>query len=337
MCAHIIGISGSPRPDGTTERVMRSVLEATDLPYELIRLWELDVQPCKGCLGCVTTNTCRGIDDDWPALAARIVRADALVLGGWAPFNMLDARSKAVMERAFSLRHSILLNAGMPGVAVVTGTVDPRPVAAGVLAYFETEGIEALGAVTPAGIDPCWSCGLGDRCTQGAPVPLVRGEYELFRYPHADRLPAPESFRISLDLIPPPAEEQPDVLAEAARLGRLIRARLFERDARRTADLEDMLPDAPNDPSLMPPLQLLELLIGRAVDGGALYGDLRDRTLQECSVAREAVRHDEPVSAIRSLLTIGRGLLMESGVAIDEREAGIIVAEARRAIAGLYG
>ena len=125
MTAQIIGVSGSPMDGGATDRVVGRIMEAAGLESELVRLWDIDVQPCKACLACAGSNICTGFDDDWLPLAVKLVRADALVVGGWAPFNILDARTKTLVERAFSLRHSILLNAGTVGVAVVTGTADP--------------------------------------------------------------------------------------------------------------------------------------------------------------------------------------------------------------------
>jgi multimeric flavodoxin WrbA len=139
------------------------------------------VQPCKACLACASTDTCTGFDDDWAKLASNVVRAQAFVIGGWMPFGILDARTKAFLERTFSLRHSILLNAGKLGVAIITGTLDPNPAADDILDYYVTEGIAPLGKITPAGVDRCWSYGYGDVCVQGSPLPLARGQYGLYK------------------------------------------------------------------------------------------------------------------------------------------------------------
>ena len=202
MSARILGISGSPIAGGTTDRAVEAVLAASGLEPEFIRLWDLDLHPCRACLACAQTNVCTGFDDDWLGLAGKLVRADAVVLGGWMPFNVIDAATKMVMERAFSLRHSLLLMGDAVGVAVVSGTVDPEPGADSLLAYFATEGLEPLGKVVVAGTDPCWSCGLGEVCVQGGTLPLLSG-YQVFKYPHADRLPPLEDFRITPAILPP--------------------------------------------------------------------------------------------------------------------------------------
>ena len=127
MTTTVLGVSGSPIGDGNTDRVVQRVLAATGLDSEFVRLWDVDVQPCKACLACASTDTCTGFDDDWAKLASNVVRAQAFVIGGWMPFGILDARTKAFLERTFSLRYSILLNAGKLGVAIITGTIDPNP------------------------------------------------------------------------------------------------------------------------------------------------------------------------------------------------------------------
>jgi hypothetical protein len=328
MTAQVIGVSGSPVDGGATDRVVGRIMEAAGLESELVRLWDIDVQPCKACLACAGSNICTGFDDDWLPLAVKLVRADALVVGGWAPFNILDARSKTLVERAFSLRHSILLNAGTVGVAVVTGTADPVPVADDVLAWFESEGLEPLGKVTPAGIDPCWSCGLGERCVVGGTVPLVRGEYELFWYPYKDRLPAPEGFVITPELVPPPPEEQPHVMAEAERLGRALGEAVRVRQAERTAALERALPGHAS----RAPLARLRVLLAAAGEA-SVGGDGTLDTLLETAERQAGRAQARP--AVITLLDFGRRLLWERRVE-DPTARDLLAAETRRAIAELY-
>ncbi len=328
MTAQVIGVSGSPMSGGSTDRVIQRVLQASGLDSELVRLWDIRIEPCSACLACAETNICTAFDDDWLQLAVKLLRADALVLGGWAPFNMLDARTKTVIERAFSLRHSMLLLAGTLGVAVVTGTVDPVPVADDVLGWFETEGMVPLGKVTPAGIDPCWSCGLGEACTVGGIVPLVRGEYELFWYPHRERLPRPDEFVITPEVLPPPVEEQPRVLPEAERLGRSLAEAVRRRREEHRNAVEQVLPGAAE----LAPAALLRALLeakGEAAIGGE--GELT-RLLDQ---AEEQSRKGEPRAAQTTLLTLGRRLLWQPQVE-DEAMRNLLVSETRRAVSELY-
>lgn len=322
----ILGVSGSPIRDGTTERTLQRILAASQLDAELVRLWEVDVGPCKACLACARTNICTGLADDWLPLAAKLVRARAVVLGGWAPFNIIDARTKALIERAFSLRHSIMLLAGKAGAVVVTGTVDPLPVATSILAYFATEGLRAIGTVTPAGIDPCWSCGFGDVCTQGSPLPLARGEYELFAYPYADRLPSPAQFAISPDIIPPPVEEQAEVLLQADQLGRQVGEAVRAAEADRVARLERLVPGS----SSLAGLSRLAALLPSTEDAAA-QGEL-ERMVERAS--RRAAR-GEAREAVATLLALARFVLSSESGSVEASD--LVVSETRRAIAELYG
>jgi hypothetical protein len=144
-----------------------------------------------------------------------------------------------------------------------------------ILDYYETESITPLGKITPAGVDPCWSCGFGDACVQGSPPPLARGQYGLYNYPYHSRLPAAEGFRIVPEIVPPPVEQQQDVMGEADRLGALIAAELIKRDAGRESTLEAALPGA----SSMPPLPRLDALTGRSAALGWVTDEQRQQHL----------------------------------------------------------
>ncbi len=60
----VLGISGSPVKNSNTDRLVRTVLEATGLDYEFIKLSGYDIHPCRACLGYAGDNTCKQ-KDDW--------------------------------------------------------------------------------------------------------------------------------------------------------------------------------------------------------------------------------------------------------------------------------
>jgi len=159
MTPNVLGIRASPQKGGKVERLVQETLSATRLPHELVRLHTLDLRPCKACNTCRGENTCT-IDDDWRPLSGKIRGASALVLGGWAFMGMIDASTKLLMERFWSLRHHRQLTRGKVGVAVVVGA---NPEVAGALAdallqFMRNNGIYALGRVTAAGANPCLGC-----------------------------------------------------------------------------------------------------------------------------------------------------------------------------------
>ncbi len=172
MAARILGISGSPIPTSNTDRAVQAILEWTGLESEFIKLSELDIAPCRACLGCKETNECVQ-QDDGRELAEKFHHADAFVLGGYTPYSSLDARSKTFIERMYCLRHREGLNRGKVGASVITTACPPNveglPPAAQtatsqVAFWMMEEGMVNVGSMLLLGNVPCIKCGHGDDC-----------------------------------------------------------------------------------------------------------------------------------------------------------------------------
>jgi len=56
MKTKILGVSASPQKGGKVETLMREVLSSSRLPFEVVRLHELNIKPCKACNGCRGSN-----------------------------------------------------------------------------------------------------------------------------------------------------------------------------------------------------------------------------------------------------------------------------------------
>jgi len=178
----ILGISGSPIANSNTDRAVQHVLHATGLPSEFIKLSDLDLQPCRGCLGCVGTNQCV-IHDAGRPLAEKFHQAKAFVLGGFTSYCSLDARTKTFMERMYCLRHQQGFNRGKIGAAVITTACPPdlpqmppaaQTAASQIAFWMLEEGITNLGTLTLIGNVPCIRCGHGDACDMSG-VKMVFG------------------------------------------------------------------------------------------------------------------------------------------------------------------
>ena len=159
MHPKVLGISASPQRGGKVETLVQEVLSATGLPHELVHLHALTLRPCRACNACRAENVCV-LDDDWNALSRKIREAQALVIGGWAFAGMLDAATKLLLERFWSLRHHRQLARGKVTAAVVVGA---NPELAGSLAeallqFMRNNGMQPLGRVTAAGANPCLGC-----------------------------------------------------------------------------------------------------------------------------------------------------------------------------------
>jgi multimeric flavodoxin WrbA len=159
MKAKILGVSASPQQGGKVETLVREILLASRLPYELVRLHELDIRPCRACNGCRSNNTCI-INDGWPELRNKIIDCNALVIGGWAFSGMIDSATKAMMERFWSFRHRHQLTRGKVGAAVIVGNNGElsENLADALLQFMRNNGMNPLGKVTAAGANPCLGC-----------------------------------------------------------------------------------------------------------------------------------------------------------------------------------
>ena len=101
-----VGIVGSARKNGNTEILTRHTLKAIaeeGMDTELIRLADLDIRPCDGCMVCRDEERCP-IDDDLVPLYTRIKKeADIVILSSPVYFGSATALLKAFMERAGGL------------------------------------------------------------------------------------------------------------------------------------------------------------------------------------------------------------------------------------------
>jgi multimeric flavodoxin WrbA len=210
MYPQILGISGSPIPNSNTDRLVQAVLAASGLKAEFVKLSRINVRPCIACLGCKEDNICK-VQDDFPELAEKVRRANALVVGGYCPYGSVDAFTKAFLERLFSQRHQHGLNRGKLAAVVTTGIGRGAPGVAEANAQIahalKMEGMEILGQLQAVGNPECLVCGFGESCVMSA-LPWVFGE---------DTAVTPEKFcRV----------EDQMVWGQAQELGREIAARL---------------------------------------------------------------------------------------------------------------
>ncbi len=97
-----MGIVGSPRKNGNTEILTAHTLKAIaeeGVETELVRLAELDIRPCIGCMICREEERCP-IDDDLFSLYEKLKEAEAIMLASPVYFSAATALLRAFMERA---------------------------------------------------------------------------------------------------------------------------------------------------------------------------------------------------------------------------------------------
>lgn len=108
----VVGISGSPRRKGNTERLVSEVLEGvTEAGGEatLFSVADGDIAGCTGCMRCRRVPRC-SIDDRMMLIYEAVMGADAVVFGSPVYMGQMSAQAKAVVDRFYAL----LNNDGSP-------------------------------------------------------------------------------------------------------------------------------------------------------------------------------------------------------------------------------
>ena len=101
----VLGIAGSPRRNGNTDRLLAEVLRGASnngAEVKTIVLSEMKIAPCENCDSCFTAGICK-IDDDMQSVYKELMLADRIVLASPLHFMGLTAQTKAMVDRCQSL------------------------------------------------------------------------------------------------------------------------------------------------------------------------------------------------------------------------------------------
>lgn len=102
---NVIAINGSPRPQGNTNLLLKTVcepLEATGISTEIIQLAGTNLRGCTACMKCVENKNRRCIIDTDPLneILQKIYVADGVVLGSPTYFADVTTEMKALIDRS---------------------------------------------------------------------------------------------------------------------------------------------------------------------------------------------------------------------------------------------
>ena len=117
----IVIINGSPRTNGATAAVLRSIenqLLLCGAEVDYYDLSKLDMKQCIGCCACYSTGHCH-IDDDAEKLSRLISRADGLILGSPTYASNVSGYMKLLIDRGHFVIEQLLT--GKYCVTVATG------------------------------------------------------------------------------------------------------------------------------------------------------------------------------------------------------------------------
>ena len=178
----VLGVSGSPRKDQSTDRLVQEVLgAAVGVETEFISLAGKQIGACISCLGCLKDNICK-VNDDMGQLRQKIVEADAYVIGGATYYGMINGLAHCFLERFYQFRHREgKAVVGKLGVAVGIGGGSGDPVLGNIESFFQFNQIESVGAISAQGAANCFTCGQGETCKVGVVHMFMGPERRLSR------------------------------------------------------------------------------------------------------------------------------------------------------------
>lgn len=156
-----LAINGSPRRGGNTEILLKKVLEplaAANWETEFIQLGGTPIRGCRACYACFKTkdSRCGQKGDIFNECMAKMIEADAILLGSPTYFSDVSAEMKALLDRA-----------GL--VSVANGGLFRKKIGAAVIAVRRGGGTHAFdtinhmflmsGVIVPGSI--YWNLGFG--------------------------------------------------------------------------------------------------------------------------------------------------------------------------------
>jgi multimeric flavodoxin WrbA len=97
----ILGLEGSPRENGNTEKLVKTILESArenGAQTKFYKLTKMNISLCLGCFSCRETGTCV-TEDDMQLLHGEIQSSDAIILGSPVYMWQVSGQTKLFMDR----------------------------------------------------------------------------------------------------------------------------------------------------------------------------------------------------------------------------------------------
>ncbi len=158
--ATALGICGSARKKGSTATLLQEVLDAIGVDSELVRISELDIKFCLGCLNCMKKQGKCAIKDDAPELLEKLLAAKVIVVASPNYYYTVSGLIKNVIDRSISLSYrgigkdtGLDWHGSLPFVDKVGGIVITQAAFGGekveetFKCFFEFSGLRWMGTV----------------------------------------------------------------------------------------------------------------------------------------------------------------------------------------------
>lgn len=120
----VLGISGSPHPEGNTAFALRyalRILEEAGAQTEFISLAGRTIHPCEGCHQHRALGHCV-YDDDMTPIYEAMLRCDGMILASPVYMGMVSGQMKVMMDRTVLFRSQGALRlSGKVGAGIACG------------------------------------------------------------------------------------------------------------------------------------------------------------------------------------------------------------------------
>ncbi len=93
----ILALNGSPRKNGTIEKILKEITDGTDCDF--IDVNDLNFHWCRGCMACRTKGNCILEKDDAHIIAEKIKAADVVVIGSPCYWANMNGKLKMLFDR----------------------------------------------------------------------------------------------------------------------------------------------------------------------------------------------------------------------------------------------
>ena len=97
----IIGVEGSPREDGNTEKLVKTILDSASengAQTKFYKLTKMNISLCLGCFNCRETGVCV-TNDDMQMLHEEIQTSDVIIIGSPVYMWQVSGQTKLFMDR----------------------------------------------------------------------------------------------------------------------------------------------------------------------------------------------------------------------------------------------
>ena len=138
MSNNIVVLSGSPRKNGNTDRLVAAFVEgamSAGKKVTVFRVADMQIAGCRGCNQCFAQNGVCVQTDDAQIILDALKEADAYVLASPIYFFSLSAQIRLAIDRTYAL-----LRAGMPAstsALLITCGADTASAADGAVATYK--------------------------------------------------------------------------------------------------------------------------------------------------------------------------------------------------------